>query len=242
MAACDFCSKHGYEVEGLVFSRLGHKVCKDCLLVCEEILEGEREPKPIPSKYEVAAPTDIPRSLLNRRPRQTGEARRAPVRGVRPARSQFRRRIPVLRSRAGSGSLTDEPDDVRLLCAGTAEYQSHRRYCSVAAPSRAADPRGVPVRAPVRVDRLPHPRLDNRADASRRGDAVPRPSRGSPTGRVGTARHSHAGGAANRGCTPGDRRIRHDRASRCRAQPERRSSADLTRHIPADVAHQEELA
>jgi len=64
MAACDFCSKHGYEVEGLVFSRLGHKVCKDCLLVCGEILEGEREPKPIPSKYEVAAPTDIPRSLL----------------------------------------------------------------------------------------------------------------------------------------------------------------------------------
>ena len=64
MAACDFCSKHGYEVEGLVFSRLGHKVCKDCLLVCGEILEGEREPKPIPSKYEVAAPTDILRSLL----------------------------------------------------------------------------------------------------------------------------------------------------------------------------------
>ena len=63
MAACDFCNKYGYEVEGLVFSRLGHKVCKDCLLVCEDILAGEPEPKPIPSRYEVEAPSDIPRFL-----------------------------------------------------------------------------------------------------------------------------------------------------------------------------------
>ena len=63
MAACDFCSKHANEVEGLIFSRLGHKVCKDCLLVCEEILQGEREPRPIRSEYEVEAPSDIPRFL-----------------------------------------------------------------------------------------------------------------------------------------------------------------------------------
>jgi len=84
MAACDFCSKHGYEVEGLVFSRLGHKVCKDCLLVCEEILEGEREPKPIPSKYEVAAPTDIPR-FLDTLPHRCQESLDWCVRRVRAA-------------------------------------------------------------------------------------------------------------------------------------------------------------